>query len=88
MENLNFEVELTDTFGGEANYSWVRRKNLKLIGLPHSNRRILKLARKALGLEGIKLRQRYDLGDSMAYDLDGACIRLFLNFTQMQEEEA
>ena len=68
MKNLNFEVELTDTFGGEANYSWVTRKNLKLIGLPHSNRRILKLARKELGLEGVKLRQRYDLEDVIDAD--------------------
>lgn len=25
---MNYQIEITDTFGGEANYSWVRRHTL------------------------------------------------------------
>jgi hypothetical protein len=27
---LEWHCELTDTFGGEANYSWIRRETLQL----------------------------------------------------------
>ena len=77
--NLTFQIELTDTFGGEANYSWVTRKKGTIIGLPHTNRRILKEARKRLELGSIKLRLYYNLGDELSYSLDGACVRLFIH---------
>ena len=27
---MNYQIEITDTFGGEANYSWVRRHTLEV----------------------------------------------------------
>ena len=30
-----YDVELTDTFGGEANYCWVRRKTVTMPELTH-----------------------------------------------------
>lgn len=32
---LQFDVEYTDTFGGEANYSWVKRAVVSVPELPH-----------------------------------------------------
>lgn len=26
---MNYQIEITDTFGGEANYSWVRRHSIE-----------------------------------------------------------
>jgi hypothetical protein len=50
-----WDVELTDTFGGEANYSWVRRDQL---ALPQdaSRRQIVTAAKAALGLTGCRCR--------------------------------
>lgn len=31
----SYDVELTDTFGGEANYSWVRRARITMPELTH-----------------------------------------------------
>ena len=35
MTTVKFNVEYTDTFGGEANYSWVRRATVSVPELPH-----------------------------------------------------
>ncbi len=54
-------VELTDTFGGEANYSWARRDQLELPASA-SDRRIVTAAKAALGLTGVRCR-RFDYGE-------------------------
>jgi hypothetical protein len=46
-----WDVELTDTFGGEANYSWVRRDQL-VLPQDASRRQIVTAAKAALGLTG------------------------------------
>lgn len=52
---MNYTVELTDTFAGEANYSWVCREFLELPdGL--TNRQIVTRAKAALGLTGCRCR--------------------------------
>jgi len=58
---MNWSVELTDTFGGEANYSWCRRY---LLELPDdaSDRQVVTLAKKVLGLTGVRCR-RFDYGE-------------------------
>ena len=35
MSIITFDVEYTDTFGGEANYCWVRRATVTVPELPH-----------------------------------------------------
>lgn len=62
---LTFNIELTDTFGGEANYSWVRHAIVSMPELTHYGydgsqgyskankvfeRELIKKAKKALGL--------------------------------------
>ena len=35
MAHHTYDVELTDTFGGEANYSWVKRASVTIPELTH-----------------------------------------------------
>ena len=48
-----FNCEITDTFAGEANYSWVRRET---INVPDnaSDLTVVRRAKSALGLTNIK----------------------------------
>ena len=50
---MKYQVELTDTFGGEANYSWVRRAEIEA---PSSitNRTLVRRAKAAIGLTGVR----------------------------------
>jgi hypothetical protein len=52
---ITLEVEYTDTFGGEANYCWVKRATLELPdGL--SDAAIMRRAKKAIGISGMRGR--------------------------------
>ena len=60
-DTFTLDVEYTDTFGGEANYCWVRRETLELpTGL--SNTAIMRRAKAAMGLSGVKGKS-YSHGD-------------------------
>lgn len=56
---ITYEVEYTDTFGGEANYCWVKRATIES---PFSDdvshalaiKRLKHAAKKAMGISGIK----------------------------------
>jgi len=68
-----FFIEVTDTFGGEANYSWVRRyivkaktKQSALAKVSHEN--------------GFKTRKIYDSIDESWHNVNGACIRVFVRY--------
>lgn len=52
---MNYTIELTDTFNGAANYSWVRRE---LLELPNglTDRQVIIKAKAALGLTGCRCR--------------------------------
>jgi len=56
-----WNCELTDTFGGEANYSWVRRAD---ITVPDNASRlaIIRAAKSALGLTNVRCNVS-DFGD-------------------------
>ena len=43
-----YEIEVTDTFGGEANYCWVKRGTTKC----RSRRGLIAAAKKLAGLDG------------------------------------
>ncbi len=49
---MKYQVEYTDTFGGEANYAWVRRETIE--GVFNTRRVIVFAARSVLGLHGIR----------------------------------
>jgi hypothetical protein len=64
-----YEIEYTDTFGGEANYAWVRRATVSMPELTHygydggqgyakankiANRELMRKAKAAMGLTGVR----------------------------------
>jgi hypothetical protein len=70
--------EITDTFGGETNYSWVRRAEVSIVGA--GNRAVVRRAKKALGVSGERTIT-HDFGDSIQLDFVGQCKRMFITFT-------
>jgi hypothetical protein len=74
---MKFQVELTDTFAGQANYSWVRRAEFSL---PDSatDRAIVSRAKAELGLTGVRCR-RTDLGETMELRPCGSCTVAFIS---------
>jgi hypothetical protein len=71
-----WNVELTDTFGGEANYSWVRRAELELAASA-TNRQVVTAAKAALGLTGTRCR-RFDHGEGFELRPVGSCTVAFV----------
>jgi hypothetical protein len=67
-----WSFELTDTFGGEANYAWVRRGTIKA-STPSG---AIRTAKKALGLTGKHTSEKYS--DLVSVRFGSACIVLFL----------
>ena len=74
---LSWDAELTDTFGGEANYSWVQREQLK-INSNYCGAWIVRTAKAAFGLTSVP-HITTDLGDSMRIELPSINSVLFLS---------
>jgi hypothetical protein len=70
-----FKIEITDTFGGDANYSWVRRYTYKAKSFLGA---IQKLARE----HGSGWVKDYDTGDMARYTLTGACVCCFITYSE------
>lgn len=64
-KTYEFDVEYTDTFGGEPNYCWVRRERL-VIPFGTSDREVMRRAKAAVGLTGVKGRSIHD-GDRLEF---------------------
>ena len=77
MDSVIWTAEITDTFGGEANYSWVNRAEFTLPATA-TRRQIVSAGKKALGYNGIKC-DTYDL--DVMYELRprGECTVIFIN---------
>lgn len=74
-----FNVEVTDTYGGEANYSWVRRYTIRL---PDQATRlqIVRAAKKEAEWNGMRCRTD-SYGDSWTlHPTNGDCVVMFINF--------
>lgn len=74
---IKLQCEHTDTFGGEANYSWVRRADIELPDNA-SDRSIVMAAKKALGLTGTRCRT-YNHGDMWELRPYGECTVAFIS---------
>jgi hypothetical protein len=92
MHTYNYEY--TDTFGGDANYSWVQRGKVKMPELTHYGydggtnyvkanrtfqRELMKKAKAAVGLTGVKGRTDWN-GDSGEFRPYRMCVVLFVNY--------
>lgn len=76
MQTLN--VELTDTFGGAANYSWVRRATVD-VSDGASRLAIVRAAKRALGMSGVPCRST-NYGDMIELRPRGSCTVAFITF--------
>ena len=70
----DYQYEYTDTFGGDANYSWVDRGTVRA----KSMRSAIRKAREAVGLTGVKGRAE-DWGGNYAFRPYGSATILFVN---------
>ena len=73
---INFEH--TDTFGGESNYSWVRRHTIE-VAEKTTNLAIVRKAKKWAELTGLRCRVEYH-GDMIAIYPCGICHVVFVTF--------
>lgn len=74
---MQFDVEYTDTFGGDANYSWVKRETLEL-SENISDAMIMRAAKRVMGLSGLRGRT-HNYGDTIEFRPYGICAVMFIN---------
>ena len=87
-------VEYTDTFAGEANYSWVRRATVSVPKLTHygydgsqgyakankrQEREIMRRAKAAVGLTGVR-GTKHSMGDMIEFRPYGSATVMFVTF--------
>jgi len=78
---MEYEIEYTDTFGGEANYCWVRRATVTMPELAHYGydgatnycaanrvyeRELMRKAKEAVGITGVR-GSKDSYGDSLEF---------------------
>jgi len=68
-----YNIEYTDTFSGEANYSWVKRVTIQA----RSDRAAIRAAKKWAVLTGIRCGKS-DYGDMIDLRPVGVCTVLFI----------
>jgi hypothetical protein len=73
---MKYNVEYTDTFGGEANYCWVRREAIEV---PENAKRslIMRKAKAAMRLTGMR-GVVTDMGDVIAFKPYKCCTVMFV----------
>jgi hypothetical protein len=91
---MTYNIEYTDTFSGEANYSWVERASVTMPELTYygydgsSNyarahkifkRELMKRAKAQLGLTGTR-GVTYDHGDMIEFRPYRSCTVMFLTY--------
>lgn len=75
---MKIDIEYTDTFSGEAKYSWVKRKTVEM---PENatNRMILRRAKKEMQLSGMQGVTSIS-GDMISFKPYRSCTILFVTF--------
>lgn len=90
-----WEVEYTDTFAGEANYSWCKRATVSLAPIEPDtvytsaatvarkrrayNRELVMKAKAAMGLTGVRGRM-YNNGDMFEFRPYRSCTVMFITY--------
>ena len=78
---MTYNVEYTDTFGGEANYAWLRRATVKIGTLTSTAKRyqsaVMRAAKAAVGISGMRGRT-FSHGDFFEFRPYGCCTVLFV----------
>jgi len=78
-------IELTDTYAGEANYSWVKSEKFICDGL--TDHQIHLKARKLVGITGMRCKKT-DLGEMVVWEPYNANLIAFLTFTIEDDVDA
>jgi hypothetical protein len=73
---MDYQVEYTDMFGGEANYSWVKRATVEYSGKP-GELPLVRVAKAAIGLTGVRCR-REEWGEAIVLRPCGSCTIAFI----------
>jgi hypothetical protein len=73
---MYYAVEYTDTFGGDANYSWVRRE-IVAVEDACSDRALMRRAKKAVGLTAVR-GTTTSFGDVIEFRPYGMCTVMFI----------
>jgi len=76
---MKLRYEMTDTFGGESNYSWVKRGEIE--NPSSSHRGLITQVKSILGVSGMRHRKE-DYGDMIKLDLNpaGYCAVIFITW--------
>lgn len=92
---MTYQVEYTDTFAGEANYSWLRRETVHMPELTHYGydggtnygranrvyqRELMRRAKAAVGLTNVR-GVRYDYGDGFEFRPYGSATVMFVSWS-------
>jgi hypothetical protein len=75
---MTYNLEMTDTFGGEANYSWVKRGQLDAPA-GASRLTLVRRAKAWAGLTGMTCEVS-DHGDMIAIRPRGQCVVMFVTW--------
>ena len=75
----NIQYEMTDTYGGESNYSWVKRGVIEMEDKPFSNLAVVRKVKKELGYNGVRC-ETTNYGDMIKLRPIGMCIVIFITF--------
>lgn len=80
MIQTNIQWEVTDTFGGEANYSWVKRGKIETKpGEEFSDLAAVRRVKRAIGWNGIRCAVS-SYGDMIEIRPYGMCQVCFITF--------
>jgi|688.fasta_scaffold00444_87 hypothetical protein len=73
---MKIKVEVTDTFGGDANYAWVRRYEAET----KTNTRLAKIraAKAVAGWAGIPCDVQYGHDTIVLHPKNGDCVVMFI----------
>lgn len=80
MITTNIQYEVTDTFGGEANYAWVKRGVIKCKeGENYSDLAAIRRVKKAIRWNGVRCKVENG-GDDITLRPIGGCQVCFISF--------
>ena len=74
---VTWDIEVTDTFGGQANYSWVQRSTLRVPD-DISDLALVRRIKSVAGYSGIRGQTEIS-GDSVEIRFPARCVVIFAN---------
>ncbi len=84
-KKLKVNVEVTDLFGGEANYGWVNRESF-LMDENASDLAIVRKAKAEMGWNNLSCKKS-DIGDMIELRRSQACEIMFIDFETVDGDE-